>query len=162
MCLYVNHVKTSEAKNRVDDIVIRYKVVNVQHDVRSLYYDYLWQLGWNKANYPDKIVHDITPQQATKQGQLLDKRYRPRETINDGIHVFVICNGAVHFVTQSEDTWHAALSHLRFRVMEVKCHKKDLIAVGEFGQYESEVYTQVYVEKLPPPGSAPVLPGENG
>lgn len=126
MCLTINKEKTETLKKSGQEMVTRYKVVKRDENciVSVFYPSYIWKEGWNISN---SVV------------DWLDDAY----TICNGIHVFVL----------KEDA--EKLADNKLLVMEVICHINDLKAVGswwdvlEVNYVESEVYRQVFVEKLP-------------
>ena len=145
MCLYVNNVKTEQAKSREEDCVTRYKVVRLFKEngldgqvgeVRSWYYiGYKWQIGWNVATSQPHIKYD----------------YTEIAVVDEGIHVYTSKECAKQFEKECADQLakYAQTMSSRPMVIEIKCYKEDLIAVGaSYRDNESEAYTKVYLEEI--------------
>lgn len=69
-------------------------------------------------------------------------------------HDYTVKDGAIHVYENSETAKELAaseaLKHCNTLVIPVKCYIKDLIAVGiDSDGYNTEAYSQVYVEQLP-------------
>lgn len=145
MCLKVDEEKPKVAKDSAPEIQTRYKVVTKNDQgTFSLFYSHFWQKGWNKADIGIGIEIDNYPQ--------------PRKmTVNNCIHVFVNEKDAKDFI-EREAQMRSYIIRQRI-VMPVKCHREDLIGVGEFYHnapwsnnhgiaFASEAYSKVFVEEL--------------
>lgn len=147
MCLYIDATKTEQAKVREENWVIRYKVVRFFKDeITSWYFSgYKWQIGWNLAQ----------SQLCIKRTVQLNPVMDPTEVlvVDEGIHVYVSKEYAKQVLKECEDSYDKYGVPI---LIEVKCYKEDFFASGKdfFASItpynvESEVYTRVYLEKLP-------------
>ena len=140
MCLIVNEEATKIAKESMPDVVTRYKVVmidpaTIYAEVCSVNFYHIWKVGVNKAyrGYPIALSS--------------------KDTVHSGIHVYVKKEDANHglVVAIYRAGGLGSLPALNHFLMEVKCYKEDLIAVGinSSTHDEGEAYTQVTVKELP-------------
>ena len=138
MCLAVDKEKTYKLNASKENFFIRYKVIYYcprRDKFDSVIYNHEWKTGWNVSNrYPSRLMPTD-------------------DYIYSGIHVF----------TSKEEASEAKEAYVEMRtsnvnyvphLLEVKCYKEHFIAAGTCSvscewKYDSEAYTQVYVEKLP-------------
>ena len=142
MCLLVDEKKTAERLSSPEEIVTRYKVVEIGNGkVNSIVYDHNWIIGCNKA------VGIIE----------IKSNWNNVKSVAASIHVFITKEDASKAcVIYGEAGTRTGLAKIwtMLTVMEVKCHKSDLVAAGSVflgigSPVQTEAYKQVYVEKLP-------------
>lgn len=131
MCLFIDKRRNRELKNRFKtcDYIMCYKIIEriliPPHPTiligiwRSMYQ---YQIGWN---YSDR--EDIT----------LTKIEIDDKAIRHGIHVYTSKKTAKHNVNISGSPFH-------FKIIPVKCHKRDFVAAGKHGE---AVFCKIFISK---------------